>query len=435
MLNPSDIAEKRGAEDSGRYFKYMADFVGLTESDIETIKQSKPIIEKHIPEIVTKFYAHLLRYPPTRRVFLKKDGSVDQPYVELRMRHLTNFWLRTATGVYDDDYARYIDYVGRAHTSHGADPHIYIAERYVIGQVGFVQHAITDALSRELRHTDEEFEVRAVEAWDKLMMVLLEMLSRAYGNEREAESFDALVPVDQDAVARLADTAFQTEEGKATALPLKEINVARVEEIPEGDRKIIHVGDLSIGVFHHNGKWYALHNLCLHRGGPVATGTLEGDTLTCPWHGFEYNVTNGELLVDPNAKLEMYPVVVQDGQVRVQVPDVTAAPAAKVEQNLKENEFRTVELTPGQTRSVRLGDENVAVYNVDGVFYATQEECTHAGGPLSEGDLDGRLITCPLHGSRFDVSNGTLVRGPAKRPLKTYRVVVDGPVARVEKNS
>ena len=110
-------------------------------------------------------------------------------------------------------------------------------------------------------------------------------------------------------------------------------------------------------------------------------------------------------------------------------------PAVKDAQSLKENEFRTVELTPGQTQLVRLGDENVTVYNVDGAFYATQEECTHAGGPLSEGSLDGRVITCPLHGSRFDVTNGTLVRGPAKRPLKTYRVVVDGPVARVEKNS
>ena len=193
-----DLRAKQGAEDSGRYFQYMAQFVDFNEADAETIKQTRPIVEKHLPELVTKFYSHLLRHPPTRKFFLKKDGSIDQPYVELRMRHLTNFWLRTATGVYDDDYARYIDYVGRAHTSHGADPHIYIAERYVIGQVGFVQHAITDALSRELRHTDEEFEVRAVEAWDKLMMVLLEMLSRAYGNEREAESFDALVPVDQN---------------------------------------------------------------------------------------------------------------------------------------------------------------------------------------------------------------------------------------------
>ncbi|HEX7594330.1 MAG TPA: protoglobin family protein [Anaerolineae bacterium] len=192
---------KRGAEDSPRYFKYMADFVGFSKTDGETIQRAAPAIEKHLPEIVAKFYAHLLRYPPTRKFFLKKDGSIDQEYVELRMRHLTNFWLRTAGGVYDEDYARYVDYVGRAHTAHGADPGIYIAERYVIGQVGFMQHAISDAITRELRHVDEELETNAIEAWDKLMMVILEMLSRAYGAEREAETFDALVTVDQDAVA------------------------------------------------------------------------------------------------------------------------------------------------------------------------------------------------------------------------------------------
>src|SRR5512142_2701435 len=210
MLNPSDIAEKRGAEDSGRYFKYMADFVGLTESDIEAIKQSKPIIEKHIPEIVTEFYAHLLRYPPTRKVFLKKDGSIDQPYVELRMRHLTNFWLRTAEGVFDDDYARYVDYVGRAHTSRGADPNIYIAERYVIGQVGFMAHAFSEALTKELRHKDEDFETAAIESWNKVMMIILELLARAYGHEREAEDFDAILPDDKDVdaeVTRLSDEA------------------------------------------------------------------------------------------------------------------------------------------------------------------------------------------------------------------------------------
>jgi len=54
------------------------------------------------------------------------------------MRHQTNFWLRTSEGVFDDEYAQYVDYVGRAHTAHGADPNIYIAERYVIGMVGFV---------------------------------------------------------------------------------------------------------------------------------------------------------------------------------------------------------------------------------------------------------------------------------------------------------
>ncbi len=156
----NNMASKQGAEDAGRYFSYMAEFVGFTADDAKIIRQTKPFIENHIPEIVAAFYDHLLRYPPTRQLFLKKDGTLDHDYLQLRMRHLTNFWLRTADGVFDDEFARYIDYVGRAHTSHGADPNIYIAERYVIGQVGFIQHAISDALSKELRRWTTIWSIR-----------------------------------------------------------------------------------------------------------------------------------------------------------------------------------------------------------------------------------------------------------------------------------
>jgi nitrite reductase (NADH) small subunit len=332
MLDQNNLQTKakRGAEDSGRYFKYMADFIGLDSADVGAIKRSKPIIEKHLPEIVAAFYSHLLRYPPTRKFFLKKDGSIDQDYVELRMRHLTNFWLRTADGIYDEEYARYVDYVGRAHTAHGADPGIYIAERYVIGQVGFIQHAIGEALTRELRNVDAEFEAAAIEAWDKLMMVILEMLSRAYGSEREAETFDALVTVDQSAVSHLAEHAFEHEHEKDKPVAHKDVVVARVDEIPEGERKVIQVGVTSIGVLHHNGQWIALRNSCLHRGGPVLTGCIEGDTITCPWHGFQYDVRTGELLVDPNAKLDSFPVTIKEGQVHIQIPENEAPPQTKI---------------------------------------------------------------------------------------------------------
>src|SRR5512135_1258300 len=149
------------------------------------------------------------------------------------MRHLTGFWLHAASGVYTDGFAGYVDYVGRAHTSHGADPRIYIAERYVIGQVGFMQHAITEALSQELRHADEAFEIRAIQAWDKLMMVILEMLSRAYGNEREAETFDPIQAIDQQMVERLALEAIEVEQGTGPAVVYRDILAARVDEIPE----------------------------------------------------------------------------------------------------------------------------------------------------------------------------------------------------------
>jgi nitrite reductase/ring-hydroxylating ferredoxin subunit len=99
------------------------------------------------------------------------------------------------------------------------------------------------------------------------------------------------------------------------------------------------------------------------------------------------------------------------------------APAA-----LKENEFQVSEVPLGS--ALLVGD--VAVFNVAGSLCATQGKCTHRQGPLSKGQLDGSTVTCPNHGAQFNVCTGEVLRGPAKDPLKTYRVIVDGDIGRVE---
>lgn len=431
---------QRGAEDSGRYFRYMAEFVGFTQADAEAIRESRFIIEKYIPEIVSKFYAQLLRYPPTRKYFLKPDGTLDQDYLQLRMHHLTNFWRRTADGVFDDEYARYVDYVGRAHTERGADPHIYIPERYVIGQVGFMQHAISEAITRELREIDREWEVRALRAWNLLMMVILEMLSRAYGHEKEPETYAQRAAIDHDPVFQLAVETYELGLGMRTAVEMEELLVGREEEIPEGSRRIVQAGSLSIGIFHYQGSWYALRNSCQHRSGPVATGDLQDGVLTCPWHGYQYKITTGELLTDPSAKLEMYPVEVRQGDVFLRIP-ILQRDAIKVTigepelSKLQPHEFHTSAIRPGQIGLVQVEGVEVAVYNVDGSYYATENACTHADGPIHQGELMGTTAICPWHGSCFDVTSGAVTCGPAKQPLKTYRVEIEAEVGKVYPNT
>jgi nitrite reductase/ring-hydroxylating ferredoxin subunit/hemoglobin-like flavoprotein len=449
MATPLDsqASSASASEEAGSYFRYMAQFVGFTDADAKAIRQSALVVEKHLPEIIARFYTNLLQYPPTRKIFLKKDGSVDEDYLQLRMLHQANFWRRTSGGVYDDDYARFVDYVGRAHTSRGADPHIYIAERYVIGMVGFVQHAIIDALMKELNGYDEDLEMRAIKAWNKLCMVLLEMLARAYGEERLGETLGELVSVNPDMIFQMSVESYEKGLGIHRPLKYTDVQVARVDEIPDGDRRIVEINGISIGVFHHKGSWYALRNSCLHRGGPVATGKLVGDHLVCPWHGYTYDVTDGKLLMDPSARLEMYAVSVHDGNVYLRFPEaaeaaetssasqaeaVTEPEAATGEPELKENEFFVSQLKPGDVKLLFLKGRRVAVYNVAGAFYATQEECTHAGGPLSEGELDGKVITCPWHDSCFDVTDGAVVCKPATQPLETFSVAIHGEIGRVE---
>jgi len=95
---------------------------------------------------------------------------------------------------------------------------------------------------------------------------------------------------------------------------------------------------------------------------------------------------------------------------------------------LKDNEFHISDIPPGSAALV--GD--VAVYNVDGKLCATDAKCTHRGGLLNTGKLDGSTVTCPLHGSQFNVCTGAVLRGPAMDPLTAYRVVVEGDVGRIE---
>ncbi len=108
-----------------------------------------------------------------------------------------------------------------------------------------------------------------------------------------------------------------------------------------------------------------------------------------------------------------------------QAPAAPAQPATAV---LKENEFRASELPSGS--ALLVGE--AAVFNVGGTFCATEAKCTHRQGPLSKGKLDGSTVTCPLHGSQFNVCTGEVLRGPATDPLKTYRVIVDGDIGWVE---
>ncbi|MEP7200911.1 MAG: non-heme iron oxygenase ferredoxin subunit [Chloroflexota bacterium] len=80
----------------------------------------------------------------------------------------------------------------------------------------------------------------------------------------------------------------------------------------------------------------------------------------------------------------------------------------------------------GQAKVFECNDARVALCKVNGGVYAIADVCTHDGGPLGEGDLDGYEIICPRHGARFDVRTGAVLAFPAIMPVNSYPVKVDG---------
>lgn len=84
------------------------------------------------------------------------------------------------------------------------------------------------------------------------------------------------------------------------------------------------------------------------------------------------------------------------------------------------------DIPEGGVKVVRYDDVDVAIFHVDGQYYAVEDVCTHDGGPLAEGELDGCVIECPRHGARFDIRDGSVKAMPATAPVPTYAVQVDG---------
>jgi nitrite reductase/ring-hydroxylating ferredoxin subunit len=86
----------------------------------------------------------------------------------------------------------------------------------------------------------------------------------------------------------------------------------------------------------------------------------------------------------------------------------------------------TQEIPAGKTKVVMVKGEKIALYNVNGLFYATDDLCTHAEASLAEGLLEGDTIECPRHGSKFCLKTGRALTLPAVVPVKTYPVKVEG---------
>jgi nitrite reductase/ring-hydroxylating ferredoxin subunit len=85
----------------------------------------------------------------------------------------------------------------------------------------------------------------------------------------------------------------------------------------------------------------------------------------------------------------------------------------------------TSEVEPGAALKVERGDLVLAVFNVEGEFYVTDDACTHGPGSLSEGYIEGEVVECNFHNGQFNIKTGEVVAPPCMIPVKTYRTVVE----------
>lgn len=87
---------------------------------------------------------------------------------------------------------------------------------------------------------------------------------------------------------------------------------------------------------------------------------------------------------------------------------------------------RLSDIPPGGLKRVALDGQLILLARVADQVYAMDDDCTHISGALDQGDLDGHVLTCPIHLARFDIRDGHVLRGPAREPLPTYPVRLEG---------
>ena len=97
------------------------------------------------------------------------------------------------------------------------------------------------------------------------------------------------------------------------------VKVGQTSDVPSGEGKTFEIEGKGIAVFNVDGTFYALDNTCCHRGGPLGEGYLEGQVVTCPWHGWRFDVTTGQSPVNPAGKVPAYPLKIEGTDILVEL--------------------------------------------------------------------------------------------------------------------
>jgi len=86
----------------------------------------------------------------------------------------------------------------------------------------------------------------------------------------------------------------------------------------------------------------------------------------------------------------------------------------------------TADLAPGEEKCVEVAGKKIALFNLEGSFYAIDDTCTHRGGPLCEGEVSGEEVVCPWHGAVYNIKTGAVLGPPAPCGVQPYPVRIQG---------
>lgn len=170
--------------------KEVAEFIGLGQEELNVIESTRELVLTKGEEITASVYDHFLLFPETRRFFLEESGSVDEVKLD-RRKHSLLRWLKGSISFkIDEDYPIRLLATGIVHShppSHRA--HLgSIPSRFMIGSMSYLMTYLTKVFQKELTDPKEAFD--ATMAWNKLLMVQLDILQAGYINETPTESTD-----------------------------------------------------------------------------------------------------------------------------------------------------------------------------------------------------------------------------------------------------
>lgn len=183
MLNSIAIDEKRLERDLKYRVDHLKEFVGWTADDEAMIKNTIGKLARHAEKVVDSIYDHLFRWSSTAKYFVDKKGRLRQAFLTKRKETLTNWLVRVGKGEVDLDFAKYIADVGHKHRADDGEVPMEVPRHYFIALMSVVQTGVTNLLAMELPDKDEYR--RAVVAWNKMLMLVLELLFHGWANKKK----------------------------------------------------------------------------------------------------------------------------------------------------------------------------------------------------------------------------------------------------------